>query len=45
MSYQNILVENDNGIAVLTFNREKALNALNQQTMSEIKAFFDKDFK
>lgn len=45
MSYQNILVENDNGIVVLTFNREKALNALNQQTMGEIKAFFDKDFK
>lgn len=45
MSYQNILVENDNGIVVLTFNREKALNALNQQTMSEIKSFFDKDFK
>ena len=44
MSYQNILVENDNGIVVLTFNREKALNALNQQTMAEIKAFFDKDY-
>jgi enoyl-CoA hydratase len=45
MEYQNILVENDNGIIVLTFNREKALNALNQQTMGEIKHFFDKGFK
>ncbi len=45
MDYQNILVENDNGIVVLTFNREKFLNALNQQTMLEIKDFFDKGFK
>jgi enoyl-CoA hydratase len=45
MDYQNILVENDNGIVVLTFNREKFLNALNQQTMLEIKHFFDKGFK
>jgi enoyl-CoA hydratase len=44
MNYQNILVENDNGIVVLTFNREKALNALNQQTMSEIKDFFERGF-
>ena len=45
MDYQNILVNNDNGIVVLTFNREKSLNALNQQTMSEIKDFFDKGYK
>ena len=45
MDYQNILVEDDNGIIVLTINREKALNALNQQTMSELKSFFEKDFE
>ena len=45
MDYQNILVEDDNGIIILTINREKALNALNQQTMSEIKSFFEKDFE
>jgi enoyl-CoA hydratase len=45
MNYQNLLVENDNGIIVLTINREKALNALNQQTMHELKDFFEKDFE
>jgi enoyl-CoA hydratase len=45
MDYQNILVENNNGVVVLTFNREKSLNALNQITMGEIKDFFDKGFK
>ena len=45
MTYQNLQVENDNGIVILTINREKALNALNQQTMSELKAFFEKDFE
>ena len=45
MDYQNIIVEDDNGIIVLTINREKALNALNQQTMSELKSFFEKDFE
>ena len=45
MDYQNILVEDDDGIIVLTINREKALNALNQQTMSELKSFFEKDFE
>ncbi|MDZ7878766.1 MAG: enoyl-CoA hydratase-related protein [Saprospiraceae bacterium] len=45
MDYQNILIENDNGIVILTFNREKALNALNQVTMTEIKYFFDKGYK
>ena len=43
--YQNILVNNENGILILTINREKALNALNQQTMSELKYFFETDYK
>ncbi|NJR32523.1 MAG: enoyl-CoA hydratase/isomerase family protein [Chamaesiphon sp. CSU_1_12] len=44
MNYQNLLVENNDGVVVLTINREKSLNALNQQTMFELKAFFEKDF-
>lgn len=45
MNYQNILVENEGGIITLTLNREKALNALNQQTMQELKSFFEHDFE
>jgi enoyl-CoA hydratase len=45
MNYQNLEVVNDNGIVVLTINREKALNALNQQTMGELKTFFERDFE
>ena len=45
MNYQNLSVQIENGIATLTSNREKALNALNQQTMQELKAFFETDFE
>ncbi len=44
MNYQNLLVENNDGVVTLTINREKSLNALNQQTMQELKDFFEKDF-
>lgn len=43
MTYQNVQLELDNGIAVLTINREKALNALNTQTMLELQRFFGID--
>ncbi len=45
MDYQNILIENEGGIITLTLNREKALNALNQQTMQELRSFFEHDFE
>lgn len=36
MSYENILVQNENGIATVTINRPKKLNALNRDTIQEL---------
>lgn len=36
MSYQNIIVETHNKVGVVTLNRPKALNALNDQLMDEL---------
>lgn len=36
MNYNNILVEIENDIAVVTINREKKLNALNSETLEEL---------
>ncbi|EJF52524.1 enoyl-CoA hydratase/carnithine racemase [Saprospira grandis DSM 2844] len=43
MTYQNLLAVEENGIITLTINRPKALNALNQQTLKELKQFFGQD--
>ncbi|MCC7245705.1 MAG: enoyl-CoA hydratase/isomerase family protein [Saprospiraceae bacterium] len=40
MQYEILTLEINNGIAILTINREKALNALNRQTFSELEHFF-----
>jgi len=40
MEYQNLQLASDDGILVLTISREKALNALNGQTMRELQDFF-----
>jgi enoyl-CoA hydratase len=40
MQFTNILVEIESNIATVTFNRPKALNALNQETMQEALACF-----
>ena len=43
MDYQNLLVEEQDDILILTINRAKALNALNGQTMEELRIFFSED--
>ncbi|MHB8124950.1 MAG: enoyl-CoA hydratase-related protein [Desulfitobacteriaceae bacterium] len=41
MSYENILLERRDNIAILTINRPKALNALNNDTLKELSQAFD----
>jgi enoyl-CoA hydratase/carnithine racemase len=43
MEYGNLLVENRDGIVIVTINRPKALNALNRDTLNDLKAFFGQD--
>lgn len=38
MSFENILVERDDRVAIITINRPKVLNALNSQTIAELRA-------
>ncbi|UOK43252.1 MULTISPECIES: enoyl-CoA hydratase/isomerase family protein [Flavobacterium] len=40
MNYENILIERENGIAVITINRPTKLNALNKATIEELHAAF-----
>lgn len=43
MDYQNLQLDIQDGILIVTINREKALNALNTQTMLELKHLFETD--
>jgi enoyl-CoA hydratase len=42
MSYENILFEVRDGVGILTFNRPKALNALNPATLDEVAHILDR---
>lgn len=41
MNYQNLLIEVENGIALVTLNRPQALNALNNELLSDLSSFLD----
>lgn len=43
MSYQNLIVSEEDHIVTVTINREKALNALNVQTFTDLHHFFSTD--
>jgi enoyl-CoA hydratase/carnithine racemase len=36
MTFDNLLIERDEAVAIVTFNRPKVLNALNTQTLTEL---------
>jgi enoyl-CoA hydratase len=38
MTFENLLIERDDAVAIVTFNRPKVLNALNTQTLTELAA-------
>jgi enoyl-CoA hydratase len=38
MTFDNLLIERDDAVAIVTFNRPKVLNALNGQTLAELSA-------
>ncbi len=40
MTYENLNIQQEDGILILTISREKALNALNGRTMDELAYFF-----
>jgi len=42
MEYKNLLLEKDKGLAIVTINRIRALNALNDETISELFDLFTK---
>jgi len=41
MSYQNLILKKENGVATVAVNREKALNALNADVLREIRDVFN----
>jgi len=41
MAYENIIFEKEENIAVITFNRPEAMNALNNQTRAEFRSAID----
>ncbi len=45
MDFENLLIEKDNGITVITINRPTKLNALNKATIDELHQAFDAENK
>jgi enoyl-CoA hydratase len=45
MNFENLLIEKDNGITVITINRPTKLNALNKATIDELHKAFDTENK
>ncbi len=43
MTYQNLILTEEDGVLLVIINREKALNALNSQTMRELNHLFSED--
>ena len=43
MTYENLLLTDKNDILIVTINRERALNALNNRTMEELSYLFTED--
>ncbi len=43
MTYDNLQIQEKDGVFTVTVNREKALNALNSKTMQELQHFFEED--
>ena len=41
MTFENLLIERDDAVAVITFNRPKVLNALNAQTLTDLSNALD----
>jgi enoyl-CoA hydratase len=41
MSYENIIIRNENNVAVINLNRPKSLNALNSELVAELDKAFD----
>jgi len=41
MKYENLTIENDGAICVVTINRPESLNALNNKTLTELEHVFD----
>ena len=41
MNFENILVSQENGLAIITINRPKKLNALNKATIEELHNAFE----